>query len=444
MNRIRLTALLCFVGCAKLHAQTSFSLADCVDYGLKNHPSGTVYANNISVANERARQTRSAFLPQVNGSVALIDNLQLPTTIIPAGIFGPESKAVTFGNQYTTNAYLDATQLIYDQSRRDGIRAGEPQRQLAELQKEQNTETIIYNTAAAYFQVLIYREQEKTLRNNQKTYTDILAPLQLQVQKGVAYQRDADRIQVSRNTTDYQLTDSQAKQLLALNTLKNAMGLPLTDPLTIADSLNYEAFAVLPPSVEFSATGTYDFRIGQTNLAVQEIDLKSKKSAFLPTVSAIGRYGQQAFGSDVGAAFTNWYSYSYIGLVVNVPIFNGLRRKSQVTESELTVANTRTNLELSRQGMLLRFENARAALISAYSTLQSTKENLRLAQSLAAVTTTQYQKGVASMVDFLNDDNAVRNAQQTYLTGLFNVMQARLNYEKAQGTLPAYYPQLKN
>ncbi|ADB39720.1 TolC family protein [Spirosoma linguale] len=420
------------------------SFADCIDFSLKNHPSTVVYTNNVGMANERAKQALSVYLPQINGSVTYVDNLQLPTTILPAGIFGPDAKEVKFGNQFTANAYLDASQLLYDQSRIYGIRASEPYQQLTELQKEQNRETIIYNTAVAFFQVLIYREQEKILQNNLRNYTSMLSPMMLQVQKGVVLQKDVDRVTVSRNTTAYQINDAQSKEVLALNTLKNAMGLPLTAPLSITDSLTYETFAILPSSAEFTASGTYDYRIGQTNLTLQEIDLQTKKAAFLPTVAAIGRYGQQAYSNDFSTSLKNWYGYSYIGLAVNVPIMSGLRRKSQLEESKLNLENTKINLELSRQSLLLRFENARAALISAFTGLQSNKETLRLAQQVAAVTTTQYQKGVGSIIDFLNDDNAVRNAQETYLSSLLNVLLARLNYEKAQGTLTTYYTQLKN
>jgi outer membrane protein TolC len=53
-------------------------------------------------------------LPQVNATVDLRDNTQLQTNVVPAGVFGSESRAIQFGTTYNFLAGFGLTQNVFD------------------------------------------------------------------------------------------------------------------------------------------------------------------------------------------------------------------------------------------------------------------------------------------------------------------------------------------
>jgi len=55
----------------------------------------------------------------------------------------------------------------------------------------------------------------------------------------------------------------------------------------------------------------------------------------------------------------------------------------------------------------------------------------------------QYQKGTASLTDFLNSDYSYKEAQSNYISSLLNFLTARVDLEKSQGNLSTYVNQLK-
>jgi len=59
------------------------------------------------------------------------------------------------------------------------------------------------------------------------------------------------------------------------------------------------------------------------------------------------------------------------------------------------------------------------------------------------VTDEQYQRGVASLTDYLNDDTAYKTAQGNYINSLYNLMISQLNYQKSLGSLPRYIDNIK-
>lgn len=424
-------------------AQENFTLKDCIDYSLKNHRSNTIYNNEVRIANKRAIEAASVFLPQVNGSVSVDDNIKRQTTVIPAGAFSREDMKVQFGNQYLTNAVLQADQVIYDQAMIYGLKATQPNKEIAQLGKAKNEENLIYNTSRAYYQAISYKEQEKLLAENEKKFSELLNIMKLQYEKGVIKKIDYDRVRVNLNNIKSQRKLVQTNLDLALNRLKNAIGMPQESDIKIADSINYKQDIKLPEMTNTDdVKKRLDYKMLEQNVSLYQIDLRRKQAGFLPTLSVYGRYGAQAFGNDFEKSMNNWFDYSAVGMKLNVPIFSGLRRVSQVNQSELSLLNARENQKLTLENLNLELQNSNTQLLSSYTNLQSNKENLALAKDVFDNTSLQYQKGVAVLTDLLNADYSYKEAQTNYINSLLNVLTARIDFEKSKGTLKDYINQL--
>lgn len=431
------------ISCVPVMAQKNFSLKESINYTLTHHPSVRVYDNNVSIATAGATQALSAYLPQVAGSATLLDNLKLQTTLLPAGIIGPEPTPVQFGTKYSTIAAVDISQTIFDASKITGIKASEPYAQMTLLQKEQNKEALIYNTAFAYFQVLIFEEQLSILTANKNKYEQMVQLLKYQYEKGTVLEKDVDRVRVSLNSTLYQMQDALTKQQHAVSTLKNAMGMPIEEHITVTDSINYGSFAMSATQDSLSLATLTEVRLNEQSIELQRLNLKTKQAAYLPSLNAVGKFGSQALNNEFSGAFSNFRDFSYIGLSLNVPIFSGFRRKGQVSEEKLKLKNEQLNFTINKENLKLRFDNAKTSVGTAYSSFQSSRDNMQLAEKLLGVTDYQYQHGVASLSDYLNDDTAYKTAQSNYVSSLYNLMISQLNYQKSQGTLPEFIESIR-
>src|SRR5438067_9709651 len=155
-------------------SQENFNLKEAVNYSLKNHGSNVIYNNQVEKVKLQSKEALSAYLPQVSANVTLDDNLKRQTTVLPGAMFGQSKDIpVQFGNKYNTNAVVQLDQTIYDQALLYGIEAGVPSQKIAELNLAKNNEDLAYNTAAAYAQILILKEQQKLLSANEKQYQDL-------------------------------------------------------------------------------------------------------------------------------------------------------------------------------------------------------------------------------------------------------------------------------
>ncbi|MCT3914441.1 transporter [Elizabethkingia anophelis] len=430
-----LLVIISILSCFECFAQKTFTLKECVDYTLSKHHSVQLYKNKISIAKVQSLQSLGLYLPSVNVSAALVDNLKLQTTVLPAGVLGPTPREIELGTKYNTNFGIDISQPIYDASKLMSIKGSKSGIEFSEIQKLQNDENLIYNTSVSYFQYLIFQQQLDILKTNELKYSEMVKVLEYQHSKGMVLERDVDRVRVNLNTTRYQIEDTRTKERLALNVLKNAMGMELNDSLKISDMMNFEDFIVRPLDGDFDVSNLYANKLGELSVVLQKYDVRSKRASFLPTLSAVAKWGNQSLSSSFSNVFSNWNDYSYVGLSFNVPLFTGLRRRNFLKESELKLYNEELNLAMSRENMRLEFDNSKSSVVSSYSLYQSNKDNMALAEKVLKVTDYQYQRGVVSLTDYLNDDSSYKASQSSYINSLYTLMISQLSYEKSRGKL---------
>lgn len=422
-------------------AQQTYTLKTCIDYSLSNHLSNQVVSNNVDIANQQGREALAGYLPQVNGSASFDYNIKRQTNIIPAGAFSPTETRIQFGQPFVTNPMIQMDQVIYDQSLIYGIKANAPNKEIAALSVKQNQEDLIYNTTAAYIEAVIYAEKIRILTANEEKYKELLGIKKLQYEKGVATSIDYNRILVAYKNIVAEKTLAQTNRELAMNKLKNAMGMPLDASISITDTLNYTA---LTPdnAINFDVTNLYSYRINSQKIRLQEIDVQRKRAAYYPTLTGYARYGAQAYSATFSNAFDRWFDYSSIGLKLNVPIFSGFRRESQLSISKLNLENARQNFIINNNNLQLQYLNANTQLQKSYNDVNNNKENLALAEEIFSVTNLEYQKGTVTITDLLNAEYSLKEAQNNYITSILNLLASTLNNEKAKGTLITFAQKL--
>ncbi len=83
----------------------------------------------------------------------------------------------------------------------------------------------------------------------------------------------------------------------------------------------------------------------------------------------------------------------------------------------------------------MQFENAKLQTLVAQKSVATTLEQIRLAQIVYEQTALQQKEGVASLTDIVLADNALREAQQTYLSAVIDYLKADLELKKLTGNI---------
>lgn len=427
----------------KVNAQENWTLKQCIDFGLKNNRNNVIYANEKRAADAKAREALADYLPQVSLTSTLDDNLKLQETIIPAGVFGPEDRRVALSKQYNTNGTAQLDQVIFDKALLTGLKANKYNLQQAELNIQQSQEAIIYNISTAWFQIFVYRQQLELLQINKGTYEKQIEIYRLQVSKGITLQKDLDKVSVNYNNILSQIRVAQSNVQLAENELKYEMGYPIHLPLVPDVSTEKKAPLTQEDSArDFSPTSRVDYKLSQVNIQLLKLEQSRIKSDALPKLTAYFRYGAVGFGDNLKDSYRELNPFSAVGLKLNIPILDFYKRNARYKQAAINRVNAEEKLKLAEGKYTVEYENARTKLLQAKTNMENDQRNITLAESVLKVTDLQLQKGTTDLNDWLNTQNSLKEAQNSYLNSLYNYYLARIDLEKAAGTLKTFYNSL--
>ena len=439
----KIIILFLFISWLNTYAQKNWTLKQCIEYGLKNNRNNTIYANEKLAADAKAKEVLADYLPKVSLTSTLDNNLKLQQSVIPAGIFGPDEIRVSLTQKYNSNFVGQLDQVIYDQSLLTGLKANKYNKLRADLNIEQSNEAIIYNISIAYFQIFVYNEQLELLEYNKETYEKQIEIYRLQVDKGVTLQKDLDKVNVDYNNTISQIRVAESNLKLAENELKYEMGYPINDLLTVNISTELEIPLKSEDNADtFSAASRIDYKLSELNIKTLEIEQTRIKAEGLPKLSGYFRYGAVGFGDNLNGAYDQLLPYSAVGLKLSIPILDFYKRNAQYKQAKINRINAEESLKLAEGKYKVEYENASTKLVQAQTNVENDKRNVELAESVLKVTDLQFQKGTTNLTDWLNTQNSLREAQNIYLNSLYSFYQARIDLEKAAGTLKTFYNSL--
>jgi outer membrane protein TolC len=426
-------------------SQTTYTLRECVDYALKNHRSIKVASNDVQVAYARKKEGQSAYLPQINGIAKWDYNIQLQQSALPnefvqlgAALGQTFPNTVAFGNHFTTVIGVQLDQFLYNKSYIDGIKAIKPSYELSELKKVKTEEDVIYNTTAAYYQILLINEQIKLLLLNEDRLNRTLPIVKLQYDKGVARKIDVERIQVNINNIIAQKEILNTGKKLAYDNLKYNMEMSLDSVIAIDTNYSKEIIDLNSFSDTSNIKNKIELKILRKNLQLQNVLLKRTGASYIPVLSFYAKYAGQTLGNKFGESFKNWSPIAALGLQLQIPIFDGLRTSSALKQSKLNIASLQENIAMTEAGLKFQMKNAGTKYSNAIATIDVNKTSMELAKNILEVVTLQYQKGTISYTEWLASDSAYREAEANYVRSFVDLLNAKLEIDKANGNLNNY------
>jgi len=451
-QKILITLLLFITGLTAFSQQApathNFTLADCINYAYLHQDSVLNAGLDIKSADYKIKETIGTGLPQVNGSVSFQDFLKAPATVGP-NIFGPAGfgsynpnaalvafpfGAVTYNNTYS----LTASQLLFSGTFLVGLQAVKTFKELSQRSLVRTKIQINVNVTKAYYQVLVSNEQVKLLDANIAQLKQQLDQTTQQNKQGFVEKIDVDRLSVQYNNLVTNRENIVRSMVLNYEMLKFQMGMPIEQEMTLVDKLDV---ANLDQNITLAGADTsvyrnrIEYNLLETNVRLNQLDVKSKKAAYLPTANFNAGYGDVFQENQFKYLYSHVYPNSYVGLSINVPIFNGNQRTNQLRQSEINVQKAQNDLNNVKNALSLEASAARITFYNSIQSLNTQKRSRELAQEVVRVTGIKYTQGVGSSIEVTQAQTDLQNADNQYIQALYNALISKVDQDKAYGRI---------
>ncbi len=409
------------------------TLQQCIDTALIHNKNLMISRNQLELSREKELEAVAGWYPKLNANADYRYFIELPYQLMPMSVFGGEEgkfKEAQFGVPHNMNAALQFSMPLYQPRLNSAVRSARIGNEISGLQYRKTIEQVVMEVTGLYYNAQVLQSQLAFVKNNLGNNAKLLANMQLLKEQLMATGTDINKVSLQMEKLNTELTQLQSYYQQLLNKLKFTMGLSLDQTVQVNDSITFD------PKDDYTLSPATDLELSKAQGKLLSSEMNTLQSSNKPSLSLYGSYGIAGMGFDKSPnAFLNFYRTGFAGLQLTVPLFNGNITNRKIKQKSLELQNNSLQQNLLEERIQLEVINARNQKTVAQHSVQTTRSQTRLAQSIYDQTLLQQKQGLASLTDLLLADNNLQEAQQKHLAAMVDYLKADLDLKMATGNI---------
>lgn len=404
--------------CQCMFSQIQFSsLDDMLKYAGEHSVTVKTSVLQNEIQKTQEKQSKAYLLPAISGNVGMTDNLTIQPTLVPTQLFDPTApegsfKEMKFGRQYMYSVGIQANWDVLNFQKIFASQTAKLETEAGKINIEKTKFNLYNQLSSTYYSILLAEESLKIYNENQRVSAQLFEIAQNQFSKGIISEIEFNRakIQNLENQKSIDFANNNLKQLFQqlqsqLNTEESVL---IKDDVQNLSSLDLN-FSNKHPEVQFQEAET----------KIYEANLKQTKALRLPNISLQYQYNYNWASDDfLGFSGANEIPQQFVGLKMNIPIFNGFQTKNKIVESEqqlqlqqLQLENTRLAKAKEDQILVLQYQQVTEQLEKAKEILELQQKNDQHAEN-------KYTSGIIGLDERLDKYQDLLSVQNDYLQSL--------------------------
>ncbi len=450
---------LLMAGFAQAQQRHELTVKEAVDLAYKNVVELKNAEIDYQIQVAKNREILGQAFPQLTGNAGANHYLKVPNFLFPdatstaiysilksEGVSGnngpitsiPEPKLaeVSFQQPWNLNAGVTLTQLLFQPDVFVALQARQTALDYSQALVEQAQEKIKDSAYKRYYAILIAEKQlhfiDESMLRLQKLYHDD----SIMYKNGFAEKLDLDKVQVQINNLS--TTRSMVANAVEIGyaAMKFAIGISQNDTIVLKDDLTTASLKDNILVEGFKYEDRAEIRTLNQLQKLQNLDVKRNKLGYIPTVAAQANYTMNGMGPKFfTSGQTYWFNSSFVGLNVNIPIFDGFQRKYKVQQSRLNVQKVENTITNVKQAIDFEQKVTYSSLKNALFSLDVQERNIQLAEKVYNATKLKFEQGLGSSFEVLQADTDMQQAQSNYFNALYNAIVAKISYQYSLGKL---------
>jgi outer membrane protein len=446
---------------------TALSLDDALRLGSR--VSHTVKSAEAGVLRARGGQyqARAQYLPQVNGSLAYQRLIQSQFAAI-AGTAPADttSKSGSGGNSSGgTPSSLQSIEKIFAAPNTmilgvtlsqnlftagrvtSAVQGAAAARTSADIGLDAARAQVALDVAQAYFNAVasdkLVEIADSTLVQAERTLQQTTVSRQV----GSAAEFDLLRARVARDNQRPVVIQAKSNREIAFLRLRQLLGIPLTQPLTLTTSIRDEGIADsvsrplqlnqpitmpggdrgLVPDTSISHRSSV--RQAEANITAQQYALRAAKWERLPSAQVSSTYQRYGYPVDAGLVhnlFGSYYPNWTVSLGLSLPIFLGGKLTGDRMVAEANLAEARQSLDQVKELAALDARTALAQLEEADASYAASVGTDTQAARAYAIAEVRFQEGISTQVELQQSRTQYEQARLNRVLAARDLEVARL------------------
>ncbi len=416
------------------------SLTDIYQLAVENDQTLKTVAANTQADQEISAIRRASLLPQISGraSYTLIDQDTDNRGQTFVGNTVIDNNRSTSTDTRAAEFSLSLEQALLDRSAWYDFKQGKTLASIATLEYAKAEQDLILRVAQTYFNVLSAIDQLKASNAEEKA-------LKLQLRQ-TKQRYDVGLISIN------DVHDAKAAYDSAVANALNARGIVGVrfDALSVLTGQDHQTvaplnrtFPVTQPEpatreewVDFALNNNFELAISRRSIEAAELNTLARKSDHLPTITGSINYSDSNTDSDIDALSSDSNTdRASISVNLNWPIYTGGRTSALKRQAYQQEQASRDNAKLVERNVVQATRSLHLSVVTDVAQVKARKQAIISNQSALEATQAGYNAGTRDIVDVVNAQRNLYQAQRNYADALYSYILNTLELKASAGTL---------
>lgn len=402
------------------------TLAEAVDLALCNNPQIKTAWASIKVQAATVGEARAAYLPTLSGTT----NYQLTRTTYPGS-----SIAATTSDGEAFSAIL--SWRLFDFGGREANRKSANSLLVSAIaHHDAMLQKILTDVIQTYFDAHMAQATLQAKEQNESIARNTLETAQRREIRGAVSRGDVLQATTALAKASLEKNRAIGGYKKALSVLVYTLGVPTRTHIMLADDLRDNQILEsksLEALLEIAEKNHPAIKAARTQLESAKHKIIAIRSEGLPTVDASASYFQNGYP---GQALPSTQSQvSSIGVSLSIPFFDGFSRTYKIRGAEAQTIQREAEVLDTRHSTLMEVVKAHADAAASLQNLEGSEKLLNAAQESLNTSQRKYEKGAADILEILNTQAAMTDAQQERIRSLSEWRSARLRLLASVGLM---------
>ena len=438
-KKMRKLLLVLFISniCYSQSEVVSLSIEDAVKYGIENNRNLKNAEREIQMAYQERWKTIAIGLPNVSLDLNYLNNLELPTSLIPSEFFGGNKgdfSEIQFGTEQTAIGSVRMEQLLFDGSWLVGLEYSKIFLATSENFYEKTLLEVREGIVKLYSLVATLNEGISLLENNLENFKKDLNEVNELYKNGFQEKENVEQIRITLAQAELSLLQAIKTRDNQINLLKLVLGININDELVLVTSLDdfIGNNVVFANSFEDFDTGkNVDIKISQNMFDTKRIEYKLEKSKQLPKISGFVSGTYTGYNNEFN--FTDksqsWFGSSVVGVNLEIPLFNANRMNVSSQKAKIAMEQARANLEEQEEKTQAEVIQKLNDYQLANKSLSVNEQNMNLAISIEDKNSIKFFEGLVSSFELRQAQIQLLDSQQKYLNSVIELISIKTELE---------------
>ncbi|TCO09373.1 TolC family protein [Natronoflexus pectinivorans] len=401
-----------------------WTLDRCIQHALEHNLDIQIQQNHHRKAELSHQQSRWNLLPSINGYGNSNFDFQRSTN---------QFNQITSGNSYNVQyGIVGSLDLFAGFIKQNHISA---QRYYALAVNEQSaySKFSLINQITELYALTAYQKElisvlEQQIENNQNELDRVMAYINIgRVEPVLEYEIRAhlsmSQLELTRAINQYRLLNLQLAQTIHYHERDfeiSGLDLLLAEPAMIHQNTD---------SVYMMAVNTYPLILKrELELNYYEKVLDISKGRQSPSLQLNAGYHSAFFSTDTlpnggqtsfGTQFDNYLNPS-VSVSLNIPIFNGRQKRTEINRSKIDLENAHLNLQNEKLTIKREIEEAVLKLTNLHMEYKNSLDNLKFNEKSFEIHQEKFRLGLITTNDFMNTQLQLSQAKATMLLSRYS------------------------